>query len=456
MRSTVISALASWRALVNNGSERSRKAKKNIIASVVVKGAQVLINLLLVPLTINYVNTERYGVWLTLSSLVMWINFLDIGLGHGMRNKLVETSVTGDVVKGKIFVSTTYAGLAVVAGGLLLIFLMVNPLLDWQVILNAGSVPEQTLSNAVLIAFSAFCFQLVLQNINSIFMANHDPAKASLVNLAGQTLTVAVILVLAQFRTTDFLELVWILTAIPPLTLLISSIYLFRTSYAKFRPSLNLIRPAYARELLTLGGKFFLINIGVIILYQSDNILVAQIFGSKDVTTFNIAYRLFFTIVMVFTVFLLPFWSAVTDAYLKGDLEWVRRSRSKYMKLVVLLSGGCMLILALSDRIYNFWLGGAVKVPFHLSFFMAIYVIAYMVHSLHVNILNGIGKIQLQLWLVVICAVVNVVLAIVLSEIVGLPGIVISNIVIFVIMTVVLVVQCERQLAGTATGIWNR
>ena len=60
--------LSTARILITNyftrGHERSIKAKKNILASILIKGGSIGISLLLVPLTINYVNSSRYGIWL--------------------------------------------------------------------------------------------------------------------------------------------------------------------------------------------------------------------------------------------------------------------------------------------------------------------------------------------------------------------------------------------------------
>ena len=79
-----------YRRLFVNGSERSVIIKKNIVQSSGFKVASIIISLLVVPITIDYVNAEQYGIWLTLSSIVHWISYFDLGLGHGLRNKFAE------------------------------------------------------------------------------------------------------------------------------------------------------------------------------------------------------------------------------------------------------------------------------------------------------------------------------------------------------------------------------
>ena len=72
----------------NQGSERTVKAKKNILLMLLIKGGNILIGVLLVPITLGYVDTDCYGIWLTLSSMVLWISFFDIGLNNGLKQNL--------------------------------------------------------------------------------------------------------------------------------------------------------------------------------------------------------------------------------------------------------------------------------------------------------------------------------------------------------------------------------
>lgn len=57
------------------GNERSVTVKKNILGSLAVKGFSILISLMLVPMTLGYVNSELYGIWLMLSSIIVWLSF---------------------------------------------------------------------------------------------------------------------------------------------------------------------------------------------------------------------------------------------------------------------------------------------------------------------------------------------------------------------------------------------
>ena len=86
------------------GNERSVNVKKNIVLMILIKGCSILLSLLLVPLTLDYVDNECYGVWLALSSMVVWISFFDIGINNGLRNKLTAALAHNDYNLGRKYV----------------------------------------------------------------------------------------------------------------------------------------------------------------------------------------------------------------------------------------------------------------------------------------------------------------------------------------------------------------
>lgn len=97
------------KSFLAHGGQRTLTVKKNIIGSVAIKGCSILIQLLLVPMTLGYLTSELYGIWLTISSIILWLNFFDVGFTLGLKNKLSEALALNDLSRCKALVSTTYA-----------------------------------------------------------------------------------------------------------------------------------------------------------------------------------------------------------------------------------------------------------------------------------------------------------------------------------------------------------
>ena len=252
---------------INLGSNRTINAKKNIIQSFLIKIISIISGLLIVPMTITYVNKTQYGIWLTLSSFISWFSFFDIGFANGLRNKFTEYKAKGKHFLVKIYISSTYGFLALIFISVWVLFFLINHKIDWTIILNAPLELKSELSIVAVIVLSFFCVQIVLNTINTILLADQKPAKVALINTFGQLINLLIIYFLTL--TTDG-SLIYLALAIgigPLLVTILASIFFFNSSYKKYSPSIYLIRIKYARSIMSLGTKFFFIQIAAIIVY---------------------------------------------------------------------------------------------------------------------------------------------------------------------------------------------
>lgn len=438
------------------GHPRSLAAKKNIIASFLIRGISIAISIVLVPLTITYINSSRYGVWLTLSSIIGWLSFFDIGFGNGLRNKFAEALAENKVELARIYVSTTYAILSLIVGVVILLFFAINPFINWAYVLNSPNSMRDELSILSIIVFVFFCLRFIFQLLATVLTANQEPAKASLLDLLGSIFSLTIIYILTKVTSGNLIYLGTVLSFTPVLVLIISSFWFYKGNYKRFAPTFKLVKFKYARNLMTLGLKFFIIQIAALVLFDTNNFIIIHLFGSKEVTTYNVSFKLFSVVTMAFSIIVTPLWSAFTDAYAKDDIDWIKATISTMKKIWLILSLLTAILLVSSPWIFKLWLGDKVNVPFALSVAMSSYVIVYIWQTFHVFFLNGIGKVKLQLYLVVLSSLINIPLAIFLGKKFGLFGITMTSTLLFTVMGIIFSIQTSKILNNTATKIWNK
>jgi O-antigen/teichoic acid export membrane protein len=359
--------------------------------------------LLIVPLTINYVNVSQYGIWLTLSSIVGWFSFFDIGFTKGLRNKFAEAKAQGNNDLAQIYVSTTYAVLTIIFTLIWIIFLICNFFLDWSKILNVSENMRSEISVLAIIVFTYFCLQFILRIITTIITADQQPAKASVIDVLGQVVSLIIVLILVKTTSGSLIKLAFALCAAPIIVLIVANWLFFKGIYNKYKPKISKINFSYSKGLFNLGIIFFIIQVAGIVQYQSANVIIAQNFGTADVTSYNIVYKYFGILNMAFIIFLAPFWSASTEAYLKNDIQWIKNAIIKYIKLNVILVAASILMLVFSHNIYDLWLGkGKVNISFSLSLWGFIFFNMQMYEGKYVFFLNGISALRIQFWSCVI------------------------------------------------------
>ncbi|MEO9892795.1 MATE family efflux transporter [Aurantibacter sp.] len=402
---------------MGGGHERSVKAKKNIAGSLIIKVVSIAISLIVVPLTLNYVNPSRYGVWLTLSSIVAWFSFFDIGITHGLRNKFAEAKANGDDESAQIYVSTTYGILAIVFTAVWLVFILINPFLDWSSLLKLAPEYATDVSKLALIVFTYFCLQFVLQTITTVITADQEPARASLINVIGQVITLIVIVILVQTTEGSLVNLGLALCVSPLIALVGANIFFFRGKYKAYRPKLSKIKFSHAKGLFNLGVIFFVIQIAGLVQYESANIIISRSFGPSDVTSYNIVYKYFNILSMGFMIFLTPFWSASTEAYLKKEIDWIKNSVKKYNYLNLAFFAAGIVMLFGSETIYNLWLGkDVVDIDFVLSFWGFAFFMVSLYGSKYVSFLNGISALRMQFWASIFSPILYLILAYLLID----------------------------------------
>ena len=381
-----------------SGSERSVKAKINIIRMLFLKGGNILIGLLLVPMTINYVDSENYGIWLTLSSMVAWMSFFNIGLNNGLKNKLGEALAKGDMKMGRKYVSTTYAMLCFIFIPLMLILLFVAPFVNWYSVLNVSESIGNSLFAAICILIVYFCLNFILSTINIVLLADQNPAGASGRDLIQQMLSLTIIWILTLTTQGSLLKLCVALCASPLVVSSLFNITLFIGRYKAIAPSFKSIDFKIAPSLLNLGVKFFIIQIAGIIQYQMSNFLILRYIGATEVTAYNIAYKYISVLWMVWSIMITPIWAAVTDAVAKDDFVWIKNIQKRYLKLLIFFTIGGVLMVIVSPYVYQIWIGDKVSIAPIISIFVFLYIWIMMFGNVFVSILNGAGKLNLQMY----------------------------------------------------------
>ncbi len=407
-------------------------------------------------MAIRYVNSTQYGVWLTLSSLFTWFSLFDIGFGNGLKNKLTEALAKGDDQLARAYISTTYVAVTVISAGLFCLFLLSNFFLDWTAVLNVPASMRKELNLIVMIVFCIFSVQFVLQLINIIAQSRQNTIIPSLISFSGNFIGLILVFIFTRTTHGSLLNLCLSIGVSPVFALAVFSVVLFTGPYKKMAPSFRLADRRYLRQIMNLGIKFFIIQIGLIFYYNCDNLIITQILGPAAVTPYNLAFKYFSVISMLSTILMTPFWAAFIEAGIRKDHEWIMRTVKQLEKICLALFALSLLMLAVSPYVYRLWLGTNVSIPFSLSLAIAIYMSLLTYRTIFNYYINGVGKVMLQLYLVIISGLINIPLAIFLCKWKGVTGVLASTILLCIVSAIFEVVQYRKLINHTARGIWNK
>jgi O-antigen/teichoic acid export membrane protein len=441
-----------------NNDSRSQKAKKNIVILFFLNGFNFLSTLLLVPLTIKYLGPTEYGIWLTLSSIFLFFGYMDFGIGNGLRNKLAESLARGQIKRAKMYVSNAYVIFGAGIIFLWLVFFAIFGFINWQKIFNVPAYLTTDINKIVFWVVLFFSIQFLLKLINSILNADQRPAVNGFISALSNLFTLALVFIL-YLTTKGNLFFVAIGSSFVPIVILLGvSIFLFSKMYKPFSPSFRYVNLKYSKDLFGLGIQFFVIQLAGLILFATDNLIITQLFGPKDVTVYNIAFKYFNYITLIFNIILAPFWSGYTEAFIKDDIKWIKNVTNKIIMIWGALSIFVIIMVIISNFIYRIWIGSEIKVPFLLSIMMALFVVLANWNNIFAYFINGVGKIKLQFYISIFVAVINIPLSIIFAKNfnMGITGVITATCVCVFIGSIWTPIQYMKIINKTAKGIWAK
>lgn len=442
-------------SIFSKSSSRSKEAVRNIFISLTAKGISILSNLLVVPLTINYVNPTRYGIWITLSSVIGWIAYFDLGLGNGFRNKFAEAKAQGNMLLARKYLSTTYFSIGAIVAFLYVILFVANRFLDWPSILHVDPVYLEELRLVFSILSAFFCFNMVVSIFSTMLTADQKIGYSSLILGIGQLLSLVAVFILTRTTKGTLTNLATYYAGVPCLVMLGASLIGYSLpQYRDMKPGLKYVDTRLVKNILNLGLQFFVIYMCLLVIFQVMNVIITRELGPEAATEYNIAYKYFGILHMVMMIVISPFWSAFTDAFTKKDYSWMKSiiRKLEYCWLACLGSG--LLMLLISSLFYDIWIGDSVKVKFSLSCAVLLYSLAQILGAIYMQMINGIGTVRIQMTAYVVFALISIPLMVLSCRMFGIVGIVVVPSVVYLVQALLGKIQLHKLMNNTATGIW--
>ncbi len=444
------------RRLLESGDKRSVLIKKNIVFSILIKGWSALVVFLMVPLVLSCVGTYKNGIWLTISSLLVWIDNFDIGLGNGLRNVIASSVAKEDKTEAREAVSSTFAMLAIIIIPICVLLCFIVSNVNVYSILNVDDNTVPDLVNVILVCLIFVSCSFILKFIGNVYLGLQLPAMNNMLQALSQTIALGLTFLVYLAGTHSLLHIALANTAAPFLAYLAFYPYTFYVRYRYLRPSVRLIKIKVIHKLLSTGVLFFVIQISGILLFMSSNILISRMFSPEYVTPFQIAYRYFYIPLLLFTIIGTPYWSATTDAYVRGDIQWIRESNKKLGKAVAFMVLIVMVMVLVSKPFYHIWVGTDVEIPFRVTLMMAFYISVTIASLRYSFLLNGLGALRLQLFTTLSAALLFIPMSIIVVDSTGsLAGFVAVLCIVNVPGLVLNKIQYDKIIAKTAKGIWK-
>lgn len=409
--------------------ERHRHIAWTTVTAGASKAAAAAAMLISVPLTLGYLGPERFGLWMAVSAVIAMLGFADFGLGNGILNAVSHASGRNDYRGIHQSVSNGIVMLMAIGALILVVFLSIYQYVPWPTVFNVKTATAGIESGpVVLVLVVCFVATLPLGATQKIQLGLQQGYWGNLWEAVGSVIGLLGIVVAIRFEAG--LPLIALSMAGAPLIFrAVNTLVFFGHQETALRPRFAHFDFGVIQRLVRTGFLFFVLQLAVIVGFQSDNIIIARILGVEAVAGYDVALKLSTLPAMFIGLVVVAQWPAYGEALTRGDSDWIRRTFIRTIRLSMLFAVPFALVLfTWGDTLIRVWAGPEVVPSTALITGMSIWSVLLMLGSVVAALLNGLHVVKFQAINALLMATANILLSIYLVGKIGVVGAIIGTI----------------------------
>jgi O-antigen/teichoic acid export membrane protein len=395
-------------------SERIRLLSLAAITSGLSKFGSLLIVLASVRWVIGYLGPERFGLWMTITSIISLLSFADLGLSNSVVNLVSDASGKSNFKLVKKIVSNSFFIMTAISLGLGMTFYLLFFFINWSFVLNikhAISIAETR--NSIAIYLAIFLISLPFSVVHRVQVGLQQSWRSNLWTFIGQLLGLAALAIVVNFKGgVPFLIIA--LAGVPLLISVINHIDYFLRRQPNIRPQFSDFDVLISKSLMQVGALFLFMQLMAVIGNASDNIIISHILGAASVSPYAVIQKL--TLILgVSQLFIAPLWPLFGEAMSRGDHFWAKKVLTKALVLSTLFGVlAAAVILFFGEELIAIWAGASMIPDKSLLVGFALYSIVMSLGGAVSVFLNNGEYLQRQALIFIFASIISIMLKIIL------------------------------------------
>jgi O-antigen/teichoic acid export membrane protein len=399
---------------------RTKRTLLAVLSRYVGMVVSAIISFVVVPITLKYVSKADYGLWVAMGEVLGYLAVLDFGVGAAVTRLAArlredrETTQLSRLLSTAFCVNSVFSLLFILVGVELLTVLP-----HWRAI-PADRFPLAKALFLIMIARGAVMFPVRVAA--NILVGLQMQVAVNLLNVAGTILSPVIYVVMLRHGAGIVALPIGMLSA----TFLTSvpTFLILKRVVSSLKLSLRLVTWEEARHLFSWSFLFFLNNVAVLVIYYTDNIVVASQVNLVAVSRFSLTS----TLLLYWQAFILT----VSESAMPGAVELAKRGeidtlRSVFLVIMRNTMGGCFCIaltMGMANQAFvRLWVGNGVYGGDVLTAVFAVILLHRTAMGVYSMAVIATGRIRGVVVMSVIEAALNLGLSLYFAKTMGMLGV---------------------------------
>ena len=345
------------------GQERYRLALWSFLANIISKVMALAVMLLSIRWTLPYLGAERFGVWMTVASFTTMLVVLDLGIGNALINHSAHAAAEDNPQKLKKTISGSLGFLFLVSVGMGALLSLLVYILPIEQLIKVKDVTLQPEIRLTVLTFAVlFGFNLFGSGVQKLFSGLQRTFEGFISSALCSGLAL-ICLWWAAHHNASIPQLLIFSLGVQSLGGYLLLALLIKRDLFAFKGIGFEIKQEY-KQLFKSGGLFFVLQIGVMVGWGADSLIISSTLGAASVAVYSITQRLFQFSSMSIGMLQAPLWGAYADANARKDKAFIRNTLFRSIKVTAFLSLlGVSILLIFNKQILQLWLANEIVIP---------------------------------------------------------------------------------------------
>lgn len=439
-----------FHAKLKKDDPRLARVLKGGLSGVMGKATAVLVNAISLPITVRYLGREQYGFWVTISTTIMMLAVLDLGIANTLTNSISRAYAERSVEMAKRYYATAFWATFTIAVLLGLLSTVIWPHIDWQKLFGlSDQAMGQQAGKCAAISFGYVLLTLPLGLANKVMGGYQRVPVANMFAMLNSVLGLGAIILVVRLHGTVVDLMAAFCAAMLTGTILLN-LWMGLRHEPRIRPTPRRVHLGTVREIMSHGMLFFILQLAGLAIFNTDNLIIAHFLGAEQVTPYAVAMRLVGYATVLQSLLVPSLWPAFSEAYVSHDLAWIRTAFHRIMRATVLTVVPTALFLGFAGRwIIGVWVGKAAVPGSLLLWGMCFWIVLLSITLNQGALLAATQHLKLQTIYSSFAAVLNLILSVVLVRHLGAIGVLLATIISYLLFIVVPASwQIQRILQG--------
>lgn len=185
------------------------------------------------------------------------------------------------------------------------------------------------------------------------------------------------------------------------------------------------------------GSEFFILQLTGLIVFNSDNFVIAHFLGPAEVTPYSVTWKLVGYSAALQIIITPALWPAYAEAYIRKDFHWMRRTLRYVMLTTMGLASFCCLVLIVWGKaLIQLWAGPSAVPSQTLLVLMCVWILISTFMANTATVLMATNETKMQARLSIAASGLNLIASIWLVQKIGPAGVIVATIGSYILLLI--------------------